>query len=527
MSTSNGERDKDTDTDPEMKGKNVDSESDHDSNDDICSDDDHEFDAKKAVSALAKLICTCEVDPQFVTSFGFKRFSHTLNPQFQVDFSAVVAECFASFGKEKAKVIEKLKIFDGEISVSADVMGMYDFVCVSLHFIDENWSLKKWVIKYCSLEDLTPWEAIVESLEDLGIKNKISTVTMTSFYDVDTFDYVKEHVQEKKKLSLNGELFRVYCCGHCISQMVQYAFGEVQDIIDNMRLLYNPKETPLWYLTSYNLKNTIELWSLGEYSSKDVTENYDVPSAGEWKRVEEVCNIVDSIYKVADGLFQKENVTADLYLYHLLEIRAILAPISIQSESFEGTIAKGMLKQLDKYWNDMFLVLAIAAVLDPRFKMKYIEFTCSEVWGTDGNSKAKTVSDAIHDLFDDYVTRFPAKAPSSSSSSILQGYQQFIQSQNWDMKSELEWYLEQPVLPWSEDFNALNWWKTSSIQYPILSRMARDVLAIPMSLATSYDAFYTEPRPVDESLTNLDSEFANALACTRSWADKDSTSKST
>lgn len=296
-----------------------------------------------------------------------------------------------------------------------------------------------------------------------------------------------------------------------------------------MRLLYNPKSEPLWYLTIHKLKNTLELWSMGEFSSKDVTDNYDVPSAEEWKQVEEVCNIVDRIYEVADGLFQNKHVTANLYLYHLHEIRAILAPISIKSESFEGTIAKGMLEKLDEYLNEMFMVLAIAAVLDPRFKMKYIEFTCSEVWGTDGISKAKAVSDAFHNLFDDYATRFPVKALSSSSSNLIsiQGYQQFIQSQNWVVKSELEWYFKQPVLPWSEDFVVLNWWKTSSIQYPILSRMARDVLAIPMSLATSYDAFYTEPRPVDERLTSLNLKLANYLVCTRSWFKEDSTSKST
>ncbi|XP_062104411.1 zinc finger BED domain-containing protein RICESLEEPER 2-like [Humulus lupulus] len=531
----NGERDKAID--PEMRQNEVDSESE-DNSDDIYSDEDecHEFDAMKAVSSVANFVCTTEVDPRSVSSDSFIGFMKSLNPQFQLDYTSVEAKCVASFLKEKVKIMEKLGSFDGEISVSVDVMGWRtSFVRVSLHFIDESWSLKNWVIKFCSLEKpsyVSPWEAIVESLEDWGIKNKISTVTMSSFYDADTFDYIKEHGLEKKKLSLNGDLFRVYCCGDCISLMVQYAFKEVKDIIDKVHSLYNPKKEPLWYLTSFNLKNTIELWSMGEFSSENVTSNYDVPAAEEWNRIEQVCNIVESIYKVADGIFQKEHVTANHFLYLLNEIRAILAPISIKPESFEGTIAKGMLEQLDKYFKDMFLVLAIAAVLDPRFKMKYVEFTCSQVWASssgstdDGISKTKTFSDTIRNLFDDYVSRYP-KTASSSSSSLMHRYQQFIQSQKCDMKSELEWYLEQPVLPWSDDFLVLDWWKTSSIQYPILSRMARDILAIPMSLATSYDAFYTEPRPVEEYLSRLNSKMVNALVCTRSWSKKDSTSTST
>ena len=66
------------------------------------------------------------------------------------------------------------------ISLSADLMGMdFDFVCISVQFIGESWSLKKWVIKFYSLDepvDISPWDTIVESLEDWGsIKDKIST----------------------------------------------------------------------------------------------------------------------------------------------------------------------------------------------------------------------------------------------------------------------------------------------------------------------------------------------------------------
>ena len=152
----------------------------------------------------------------------------------------------------------------------------------------------------------------------------------------------------------------------------------------------------------------------GKFSSKAVKKRFAVPSVEEWKKVEAVCKIVDSIYNVAKGLFHKENVTAKLYLYHLDEIREILTKISNESpESFAGAVARGrMLKYLDDYWKDTFMVLAIAAVLDPRFKMRYIEFTCSKFWGSGeaSSSQVNMVSDAIHELYDDYDTRFRGKA---------------------------------------------------------------------------------------------------------------------
>lgn len=60
---------------------------------------------------------------------------------------------------------------------------------------------------------------------------------------------------------------------------------------------------------------------------------------------------------------------------------------------------------------------------------------------------------------------------------LLPDYIQFIQStQPPQPESELDWYFEEPVLPWTHEFNALSWWRNASSKYPTLSRMARDLL---------------------------------------------------
>ncbi|KAH7852913.1 hypothetical protein Vadar_030874 [Vaccinium darrowii] len=71
-------------------------------------------------------------------------------------------------------------------------------------------------------------------------------------------------------------------------------------------------------------------------------------------------------------------------------------------------------------------------------------------------------------------------------------------------KSDLDRYLEEPGLSWTQDFKVLKWWKAESPKYPMLSKMARDFLAIPMSVATSDGAFNTIPREVDSSRTNCE-----------------------
>ncbi|KAK9288630.1 hypothetical protein L1049_017090 [Liquidambar formosana] len=481
-----------------------------------------------------------------------KKLVHILNPQFELGMDTTEANCLEVYEEEREKIKEVLRNFDGQISLPVDILryekrygGGYDYLCLRAHFIHDSWDVKNWVLNFRRIWyplEVVPHEAILESLKDWDIENKISTLTMVNseYYD-ETVEFVKDHIQSKKEFQLNGQLFRVFCCGDFISLMVQDAFDEISEIIDTVSQLYSfGRSLPLWYLTSSKLKDALELESMGEFSSKEVTDHYEVPSADEWDKVRSICRLVDSIYKVADALFQTKHVTSSIF-HHLHELQAILTRESSNSDSFIRTVVKKMLQKFDKYWKDMFLVLTIATVMDPRSKMKFIEFSSSKFEGSNGNSRVRDVLEAIHSIYDDYVTRFPGKenfvcdmtssnpeedspsraeegGPNSTNAlSDLQEYLQFIQSISQPPKSELDWYLGEPVLPWSQDFNALSWWRAASPKYPTLSKMARDFLAIPISLATSFDAFYTEQREADKRVISLRPALMNALMCTRSW----------
>jgi hypothetical protein len=57
--------------------------------------------------------------------------------------------------------------------------------------------------------------------------------------------------------------------------------------------------------------------------------------------------------------------------------------------------------------------------------------------------------------------------------------------------SELQIYLEDLVHPQEDDFDILSWWATNGHKYPVLSYIARDVLAAPASSIASESAFST------------------------------------
>lgn len=58
-----------------------------------------------------------------------------------------------------------------------------------------------------------------------------------------------------------------------------------------------------------------------------------------------------------------------------------------------------MHERFDKYWKDCNVMLAIAVVMDPRFRMKIAEFRCSSLYGLKDVKYVKVVDDAVHKLY--------------------------------------------------------------------------------------------------------------------------------
>nr|DAD25003.1 TPA_asm: hypothetical protein HUJ06_026467 [Nelumbo nucifera] len=85
----------------------------------------------------------------------------------------------------------------------------------------------------------------------------------------------------------------------------------------------------------------------------------------------------------------------------------------------------------------------------------------------------------------------------SIDSNFFHGYDSFVDdSDDMTMKSELDHYLEKKLLPRDPDFVILAWWKSNEIKYPTLQKIARDILAIPLSTMAFEFAFNAGDRLV-------------------------------
>src|SRR5277367_832011 len=80
--------------------------------------------------------------------------------------------------------------------------------------------------------------------------------------------------------------------------------------------------------------------------------------------------------------------------------------------------------------------------------------------------------------------------------------------------SELERYLELPI---DEEINPLLWWQAHSSEFPIVSDMARDFLAIQATSVASEQAFSVAGNTITKTRNRLLPETARACLCVKSW----------
>ena len=83
--------------------------------------------------------------------------------------------------------------------------------------------------------------------------------------------------------------------------------------------------------------------------------------------------------------------------------------------------------------------------------------------------------------------------------------------------NELDRYLKDELLPRKEEVDILEWWKTNVSKYPVLSTMARDILAIPASTVPSESAFSTGGRVVSDYRSSLTPSTVEVLICLQDW----------
>jgi hypothetical protein len=84
-------------------------------------------------------------------------------------------------------------------------------------------------------------------------------------------------------------------------------------------------------------------------------------------------------------------------------------------------------------------------------------------------------------------------------------------------RTEIEQYFAEDVETPNETFDILMWSKVNSTKFMVLSKKARDVLAIPLTTVAFESAFSTGGHVIDPCQSSLAPKTMEALICSQNW----------
>ncbi|KAI4323070.1 hypothetical protein L6164_022706 [Bauhinia variegata] len=523
------------------------------------------FDQERSQIDLARMIIMHGYPLAMVEHVGFRVFVKNLQPLFDfVPNSSLEFSCIEIYGKEKAKVYDMINKLHGRINVSAEMWFSSEnsqFLCLAVHYIDEDWTLQKKILNFVTLdsthtEDMLP-EVIIRCLSEWDIDCKLFALTLDDCsIDDDITLRIKEQISEKRQYSSNCQLLDIRSAAHVLSFIVQDALDALREVIQKIResiryirssQVIQGKFNEIAQHAGINSKNALVLdcpsrWNSTygmletalEYKNAFSIYQEDDPSYSssltdeEWEWVSSVTSYLKLTVEITNVFKKNRFATANICFPEICDVHLQLIDWCRSPDPFLSSLALKMKARFDKYWNKCSLALAVAAILDPRFKMKLVEYYYSKIYGSPAVHRIKEVSDGIKELFNAYSIMVDqgSALPGSSlpgtcsdSRDRLKGFDKFLHesSQGPSTTSDLDKYLEEPIFPRGNDFNILNWWKVHMPRYPVLSMMARDVLGTPMSTVAQELAFSTGVRVLDPSRSSLNPDTRQAVICTQDW----------
>ncbi|RZC53648.1 hypothetical protein C5167_012502 [Papaver somniferum] len=484
------------------------------------------FSQEACRKALVVFIIVDEKPFKIVEGEGFRVFCQMLEPRFKMPSRMTIyRDLLQLYLDEKVILKRYFASTKMRVSLTTDTWtspNNYNYICVTVHFIDQNWKLQKRIILFCQIEgnmgsDIG--QMLERCLLDWGLEDVFGVTLDNASANTKAIEYLKQSVIGWTSSPVRAEYLHVRCAAHVLAIVTRDAvrlYNKSICRISRWNSTYLMLKAAEKYEKVFKRLEKHDRDSRQKYifeeSRKDAlldTDNYDM----EIDNAFEDYSSSESEGEVEDDCNKKgkKRLTARrkslVNMLHMKRIGNMLELVEFR----------------DNATNDPF----IARMADIMFRKSRGDFKI---------------------LFEEYKSfhSINEEVPSSSSGAVVEnsviapngGRLATLQSRKKRHKknqsaaeaiiTELDMYLME-VFDESEldgnntgksSFDILAWWKANSSRYKILSCIAKDILAMSVSSVASESAFSTGKRVLSPWRSSLSPRTVEALLCCQSWLSK-------
>ncbi|KAH1095948.1 hypothetical protein J1N35_012869 [Gossypium stocksii] len=509
------------------------------------------FDQERSHLDLVKMVIKHQYPLDLAGQEAFKNFVKGLQPMYEFQsrdkLLSDIDYIYKKTRRELRQDFDKLACkFNLRVCLWKNGLGKTAYCCLIAHFIDDEWKLKMKILACKTLKDIYDTKALSEiirrSVSEWNLNEKICSITTDDpSLNGEIFQQIKETcVRDQGSLSsahwfisfthledgfreMDGILSKLR---KSIEYVTETTHGKLnfQEAVNQVKLQGGKS----WDELSFKLESDSDILDSALRSREIfcklelIDDNFILNlSMEEWEKA----ITLQSCFKCFDDIKGTQSLTANLYFPKLCNMYEEF--VQLKKSNYPFVILMKM--KFDYYWSLCNVAFTIAAALDPRLKFRS---SCNETYDLENMMKLIRFRKVLIDVYFKYANE--AKNLSASSSvlddsysltaemtkdCIVSYFSKFASPSNVkevaSQKSELDCYLEETSL--ASDADILGWWRVNSQRFPTLAQMARDFLAIPVSVSAPCSNI--SAMTINPAYSSLDPESMEALVCSQNWLE--------
>ncbi|MQM14269.1 hypothetical protein Taro_047203 [Colocasia esculenta] len=263
-------------------------------------------------------------------------------------------------------------------------------------------------------------KVIQSKLFDWNIDGKLCSIVLDNAF----LNNLSDILLPRGYLLLNGKLFRFRCCCHMLNLIVQVGLGPLSQTITKIRESVrhvrsshaglehfrkaveqaNAPKKKLILDVSTRCNSTYKMLAVayefhGAFDRLSYFyEDYKgPPSSEEWENMKIAKDCLQLFDDVTNKFSGTRYPTANLYFNDICLVHYTLKKWLHSIYPFVQAMATCMLEKFNKCWSTLSLVLSFGCILNPRYKMKSIEFYFEKIYNGDFGNEVAT---RIHHIKD-------------------------------------------------------------------------------------------------------------------------------
>ncbi|CAA6658762.1 unnamed protein product [Spirodela intermedia] len=532
------------------------------------------FDPERSRQDFARMLILHDYPLAMVDHIGFRTFLRNLQPQFRLmPRDAIQADCNRIYKDEREKFQEALVKARSRISLAGGLWvttGRSQYLSLTCHFVDDDWKLQKKILNFVKLKSARDSseisKAIEEKVSEWQISSKLFGLVLDDSFGTEALVEDLVYSQFSSELLLDPELFPMQCWARILNLIVQDGLkntGSVGHVrksrsrrgcFQRCAQQFGEPGRPLlldsplrWQTTFLMLETALEYRDVFTHLP-GFDRSYSLPpSAADWDAVQAIVDCVSLFHEATSRFSCSKYPTINFFFVDLCSLYVKLKEWCNSPSPCIQSMAAKMFERFANHLNGLNLLLVLGSILDPRFKMKSVDYLFGQIYFDNFSERIYDVQEAFLKLYKAYSAQYervvmsqasetsannespcgehqPGRSVQPSSKNTLDFMRKGLgrllleTSLVQPRKLDIDLYLEEDVIVSDDDhFDVLKWWMQHAERYPVLSMMARDILAVPVSVAASKSASGPKNMVVDHHLRCLDPHAAQSLLCAQDW----------